>query len=128
MDVSKFLSKVIGIYLIVVSVSMFTNMQLFMENVNALIHQPQSMFVAGFMTLIIGIMMVVSHNIWRWNWQGLITLIGWITLLKAVSIVLYPQFIDQATTLFMQNINVAYATAGIDFVIGFILSYIGFRS
>lgn len=127
MDVSKFLGKVVGLYLILVSLALFINMHQFSVYVNELIHNAPLMFVTGFFTLILGLLMVVSHNIWQWNWRVIITIIAWITLLKAVSIIFYPQFIDSATTLFLQNMKFAYGTAGLDFILGIVLCYFGFK-
>lgn len=127
MDVSKFLSKAIGIYLIIVSIAMLVNMHQFIVNVNNLVNNAPLMFVTGFFTLILGILMVLSHNIWQWNWRVIITIIAWISLLKGASIILYPQFIDKSTILFIQNINIAYIAAGFDFVLGVLLTYFGFK-
>lgn len=127
MDISKFLSKVLGIYFVFVSVVMLTNMQQFINSVNTLIHDAAAMIVAGFFTLILGILMVVSHNIWRWHWQVIITLIAWISLLKGASILIYPQFINQTSILFVQHLNVAYVAAGFDFILGITLCYFGFK-
>ncbi len=126
MDRSKFLSKVLGIYLIIVSIAMLVSMDQFISNVTSLINDLPLMFVTGFFTLIVGVLMIVSHNIWVWNWKVIITIIGWLTFLKGGSIILVPQFIDNATNLFVQNIQVAYLVAIIDLILGIILSYIGF--
>ena len=127
MDVSKFLAKVIGIYQIFVSVAMLANMNQFISNINALINNTPLMFVMGFIVLILGILMVVSHNIWQRNWKVIITIIAWLCLLKGASIMLFPQFIDKTSILFMHNINIAYAMAGIDLVLGLLISYFGFK-
>ncbi len=56
-----------------------------------------------------------------------ITLIAWMTLLKGISIIFYPKFIDQVSIQFVQNINMAYTTAVIDLILGLILVYFGFK-
>lgn len=127
MDVSKFLSKVIGIYFLIISTVMFLNMDQFTASVNHLINDAPLMFVTSFFTIILGILMVVSHNIWQWNWRVIITFIAWITLLKGAAIIFYPQLIDKTTTLFLQNQMIAYIAAGIDFVLGILLVYFGFK-
>lgn len=127
MDNSRFLSKAVGIYLIFVSCAMFTNMQQFMTYISSLINNSSLMFVTGFFTLILGILMVLSHNIWQLNWRIILTIISWIVLLKGATIVICPEFIDQVTLLFLQNINFAYLTAGFDLIIGILLCYFGFK-
>jgi len=127
MGVSKFLSKVIGIYFIIVTIAMFVNMQQFITEVNSLINDAPLMFVTGFFTLIVGLLMVVSHNIWQWNWRVIITIISWLSLIKGASIIFYPQFIDKISMIFIQNFNIAYIAAGFDFAIGILLCYFGFK-
>lgn len=127
METSKFLGKVIGIYLIIIAVALFVNMHQFVIYVQALINNAALMFVSGFFTLILGILVVVSHNIWKWHWRVIVTIIGWITLVKGASLIFYPHFIDKVTVLFIQNPQVAYFSAGLDFVIGLILVYFSFK-
>jgi hypothetical protein len=52
---------------------------------------PLLIFLSGFGALIIGIMLVVSHNIWVWDWRLVITLIGWMTLIKGIIRIFYPE-------------------------------------
>ena len=127
MDVSKFLSKVLGLYLIIVSIMMITNMQQFTANVTSLINNNAAMFLTGFVTLILGLLMVVSHNVWQWNWRVIITLFSWIVLLKGLSLLLYPQFIDKTTVLFVKNADAAYIAGAFDFVLGVVLCNFGFK-
>ena len=126
-DISKILSKVIGIYFIIVSTAMLVDMHQFIGYVNELVNNAPLMFVTGFFTIIIGILMVVSHNIWRWNWRIIITFIGWLTLLKGVSIIYYPKFIDKTTALLMQNTTIGYSAASINFALGLLLCFLGWH-
>ena len=127
MDISKFLSKVIGIYLIIVSLAMLVNMPQFIKSVHNLIHDEPSMCVAGFVTCILGVLMVVSHNIWQWNWRMVITLFSWLVLLKGISIIFYPQFIGNTAILFMHNTHVTYSAAIIDLALGLLLCYFSYH-
>lgn len=126
MDVSKFLAKVIGIYLFIVSIALFLNVHQFVSYVNSLINNVPLMFVSGFITLILGILLVVSHNIWQFNWRIIITLIAWLTLFKGMTLIFYPHFIDVVTAVFIVNMTVAYIGAAVDLLLGLILIYFGF--
>lgn len=124
---SKFLSKVIGIYLMIISAAMLFNMPLFLSEVNLLLQNASMMFVAGFFTIIIGVLLVVSHNVWQWNWKVMITLISWLVLLKGVSLIFYPQLIDRISIHFANNMTVAYIVAGLYFIFGIIFCILGFK-
>lgn len=51
-------------------------------------------FISGFITLIIGMLLVTYHNIWVKNWTVLITIIAWVSLLKGVMLIAFPQSIS----------------------------------
>ncbi|CDZ76606.1 hypothetical protein BN59_00880 [Legionella massiliensis] len=127
MDRSKFLGKVLGLYLILISLAMLINMTQFAAYIQILISNAPLMLVTGCFTLILGLLIVVSHNIWKWNWQVVVTIIGWLILLKGISIIFYPAVIDKLTILFVQNTKFAYLSAGIDLILGVLLSYFGFK-
>ena len=71
--------------------------------------------------------MVMSHNLWLWNWRVIVTIISWLTLIKGASIIIYPNALDKITQLFLQNINVYYLAAGFNFILGVLLCYCGFK-
>jgi len=128
MDISKFLAKVIGIYLIIISVGMFVDTQQFIEQLRHLYHDDTLLFISGFFTLILGILMVVSHNVWTWSWRLLVTIIAWLSLCKGIILIFHPQYINKLTELFVNNMHVHYATIAFDFVLGLLFIYFGFRS
>lgn len=127
MEVSRFLGKTIGIYLLILGIAMLVNLPQFTYQISSLVGNPSILFVTGFFTLILGILMVVSHNVWQLNWRLLITLVSWITFLKGVTILFYPQFIDQMTFSFLRNLSSVYVAIGINLVLGVVLVYCGFR-
>ena len=81
-----FLSRLIGLYCILIALSMITRKQATLESVTTLLHDPSMMFVLGAITLIAGLAMVLMHN----TWSGgalvvIVTLVGWMTLIKSLS-------------------------------------------
>ncbi len=123
MDISKFLGKVIGFYLLIIGSAMLSNMHQFTNHVGKLIHDTPLMFVSGFFTLIVGLLLVMSHNVWQWSWRLIITIIAWLTLIKGVSIIYFPEYLDIITIHFVSNMQVAYAAASVDVILGLVLIY-----
>lgn len=126
MDVSKFLSKVIGLYEIIISLALLINMNQFTGDILGLINNGPLMLFIGCITLIMGILLVVSHNIWQWHWRVLVTIVSWIVFLKGASILLLPHALDQITMQFVNNSNFAYLIAGVDLLLGLLFCYFGF--
>jgi hypothetical protein len=113
--------------MIIISMTMLVNMPVFLTNISGILNNPSLMFTIGAFVTIFGILLVVSHNIWQWNWRLIITLIAWVILLKGVSIFLFPQFMDRISMRFIQDIHFAYAIAAFEMIMGLLLIYFGFR-
>lgn len=127
MDISKFLGKVMGIYLIIVNLAMLVNMQQFASLISNLNNDAPLMFVSGFIALIVGLLAVVSHNVWQWSWRVIITILAWLILIKGITILFYPSVIRNLSLSFIQNQGFAYGTIIVDFVLGITLCYFGFK-
>jgi len=127
MDVSKFLSKVIGLYEIIISLAMLINMSQFTTDIQGMMNNGPLILYIGCVTVIMGLLLVVSHNIWQWQWRVLVTIVSWIVLLKGTSILLLPHLLDQITLQFVTNSHFAYSVALVDFLLGILFCYFGFR-
>jgi hypothetical protein len=51
-------------------------------------------YLAGFTTVTIGSLIVNYHNRWAKNWTVLITILGWLALLKGIFLIAFPQFVQ----------------------------------
>ncbi|MCV7069115.1 hypothetical protein H7H51_31435 [Mycolicibacterium farcinogenes] len=45
----------------------------------------------GFMSLFLGLASVLLHNAWELNWHVLITIFGWLALIKGVIVIAWPE-------------------------------------
>lgn len=127
MSTSKFLAKALGLYLFILSTAMLSNMPQFVASINMLIVNEPAMFVAGFITLIIGILLVVAHNFWQWHWRLLVTILAWLTLIKGIILLNYPDLIQHMTISYVESASFAYSGAGLDLLIALVLIYFGFK-
>ena len=124
MDISIFLAKVISLYLIISSIAIFVNSSKFHLMLNEVISTPSNIFLAGIITLIIGILLVVSHNVWQANWRVVITIIAWLTFISGIIRVVLPQF---AFDMFKKTTKEAFfIIAAIALLVGLYLGYFGF--
>ena len=125
-----FLSRLLGLYYLLAALSMFLHKQTYVETVTALIHDSPVMFVVGIITVIAGLAMVLAHN--RWSAGGLavvVTLIGWITLVKGLLFLLLPSELDAEFFLSKLHYGQLYYFYGaISVVLGVYLTYGGFKS
>lgn len=124
-----FLSRLIGLYCIVIALSMMTRKQATVETVNALLQNPSMMLIVGIITLATGLAIVLAHNIWSGSTLAVVvTLVGWITLLKSLSLLFLPP--EMETGLFLRHLHyqqLFYLYGAISLVLGVYLTYSGFK-
>jgi hypothetical protein len=125
-----FLSKLIGLYCILIALSMMTRRQATVETVTVLLQNPSMMFVLGAITLIAGLAMVLAHNIWSGGaLVVVVTLVGWMALIKSLFLLFLPP--EMETRIFLQQLHyqqLFYLYTSISLVLGVYLTYGGVRS
>ncbi|MGA3295728.1 MAG: hypothetical protein ABSE45_17315 [Candidatus Acidiferrales bacterium] len=128
---TTFLSRLFGLYCILAALSMFVRGRATtLDIVTALVHDQPVMFFVGVVTLFGGLAMVLVHNVWSGGaLPVVVTILGWITLLKGVLFL----FLSPAATVgfFLGGLRYGqlfYLYAAISFVVGAYLTYAAFRS
>jgi hypothetical protein len=123
-----FLSKLLGLYCIILALAMLVNGTVIMQDVTELAHNAPVMFIAGVFTLFAGLAMVLGHNYWRGGAVTIVvTLIGWLTLLKAVLILFIPLYVATLLPLaLLQSHHFFYVRLVVTLLLGVYLTYSGF--
>jgi hypothetical protein len=125
-----FLSRLIGLYCIVIALSMMTRRQVTVETVTALLQNSSMMLIVGIITLAAGLAVVLAHNIWSGGaLVVVVTLVGWITLIKSLFFLFLPP--EMEAGLFLGQLHyrqLFYLYTTISLVLGVYLTYGGFKS
>jgi hypothetical protein len=90
MTISNYLGQLWGITIVVVSFSLLINPDR-LEKLVREMENEAAMFFWGIITLVIGVAMVLAHNIWVIDWRLSLTLIGWLSILKGLNILFLPK-------------------------------------
>lgn len=126
---TRFLSRLIGLYSILVSSSMVTHKQATIQIVTAIVHNPPALFLAGLMTVAAGLAMILGHNVWSGGaLPVVVTLIGWLTLFKGLVFLFLPP--EAAPAFFLgqlHNEQLFYLYASISIFLGIYLTYGGWQ-
>lgn len=125
MEVSLYLAKALGIFFLVVGLAVLVNRKTYKKADMGLLNNQPVTLVFGMVIMLAALLMVVKHNVWELSYVGLITLIGWIALLKGAVIVLIPDLLD---VLRKKTFGDGWYWVGgiIWFLVGVCLSYHGF--
>ena len=90
MCLSVFFAQVIGCYLFLMSLAMLVHQQRFKRIMHEFLGNSALVMVSGWLTLVLGLIIVVSHNVWVGEWPVVITIVGWIALLQGLMRIFFP--------------------------------------
>ena len=91
MVLSLFLAKVLGWWLVLTTLSFLLNKTQFKKIIEQFARNEALIYTTGIFTTVVGLLIIISHNIWEPNWRGLITLVGWLILFKGSIRMFFPQ-------------------------------------
>jgi hypothetical protein len=90
MELSLFLAKLIGIYLLVIGVIFVVRRDTMLGVVDEFLANRPAMFLSGAIALVLGIAIAIGHSVWEPNWRGLVTAIGYLSIAKGVARIAFP--------------------------------------
>ena len=128
MVASLFLARLLGPMFVVVAVALFFRPAMFRTILRDLIDSPLWLYFAGFLGLLAGMALIVTHNVWTADWRAVITLVGWSSLIRALISIFQPQWIVAAGTAILRRSEIFVAAAIVDLIIGLVLSYYGYAA
>lgn len=82
--VTLFLANVLGWYLVIIGLFLLLRHDYVRTIMSEVITQRALFFVVAIFTIILGLLMVISHNIWVAGWPVIITLIAWLALISGL--------------------------------------------
>jgi putative exporter of polyketide antibiotics len=127
---TRFLSRLIGLYCLIAALAMASHRETTLGIVASLVHDEPLLFIVGILTLLGGLAWILAHNKWTGgSYAVLITILGWLTLLKGVLELSLPH--GEAPAFFLGTLHYArlfYLYMGFSALIGAYLCYGGFRA
>lgn len=125
MDSSLFLGKILGLYLVIVGLAYILNRNFFQEMIRDFDKNTAVYLLGSIIALLFGLFIVVSHNVWEWSWRVVITVIGYLGLIKGVLLLNFPNGWKKVSKLFVhKEMNLYFG--GISIVLGIFLLYHSF--
>ena len=124
-----FLSRLIGLYSLLIALAMASHKEASVQAVSALLHDPAAIELTAVLALGVGLAIVLGHNVWSGGaLPVIVTLVGWGSLAKGLVFAFFPAaalgtFFDQA-----QYDRFFFVNMGVTFVLGAYLTYGGFTA
>jgi protein-S-isoprenylcysteine O-methyltransferase Ste14 len=124
-----YMSRLIGLYCIVVIPSLVIHKQATVDSIMDLFNSPSLMLFTGIIAVAVGLAMILAHNIWTGGaLPVVVTVVGWLSLIKGLMFLLLPSGVESEIILnWLRNPLYFYLCMTPSFLIGVYLAYEGFR-
>lgn len=123
METSIYIAQIVSVCYLVVGFGFLINANYFKKAMDEMATSHIAVYLGGIMGLVAGFVIVSIHNIWVKDWTVLITLIGWIALIKGVLLFLIPK---QFMSLSQIIVKKMWFVPMFAIVLGLIFGYFGF--
>jgi hypothetical protein len=90
MDLSLFLARFLGLYMLIILGIWLLRKTQFEAGLRNVVESEATFALTAIIQIILGLLIVLSHSIWTYNWQGLITLFGYFAIFQGVMRLAFP--------------------------------------
>ena len=126
MPTSIFLAKLLGPILLIAGIAMLVNRKELDALAQELLRSSLLLFLLGLIDFSVGLAIVLNHNVWIADWRVLITLLGWLLIVRGAVRVLIPDQVKPLGAKLLKNANAVTGSLAGTIVAGLILSYFGY--
>jgi hypothetical protein len=117
---SIFLARPLGAIFLLPSVFILTN--------SRAVGSMTLIYLFGLVDFAAGLAIVLTHNVWVTNWRVLITLIGWLMLMRGAVRIAAPDQIKGYAAKVIRNQRIYPVTGAVAVIFGLIFCYFGYRA
>ncbi len=120
---TNFLAAVLGWYLVIMSLLLLVRREIVVTAMRELMGQRAVMLVVGIITLIIGLLMVLSHNVWIMGWPVIVTVFSWLILIGGLFRLYCPDTVYNIWSKMLDKSELFVISGVISLLIGLFLLY-----
>lgn len=125
MDISLFLAQAFGLYFVLAGTAVLIR-PASMLNLTQLFTNRNVTFLSGFLSLLVGIPLVLLHTVWDGSWRVIITILAWLALGKGLVRIFFPGPVANWIGALVTYPLVARYLLWIVVILGIYLIYLGF--
>ena len=126
MENSVFLAKLLGPYFIIVAVGILFNLKIYQKIMEDFCKNSALIYLGGIMALFFGLLVVLFHNVWVASWEVIITIFGWLGLIKGIWLITFPNSVTKFSEAYQKNLTLLRIHLVIVLALGLFLTVKGY--
>jgi len=126
METSLFIAKFLGVAYAIFGFGILLNVKYYKKMLDDLMKNSANVIYGGIFALVVGFLIIYYHNIWVASWTVVITIIGWLGLLKGFLLIVFPNFYVGWAKALVRNVSFMPIWGFLAFLLGLYFIYFGF--
>ncbi|MDQ8700269.1 hypothetical protein [Hyphomicrobium sp. LHD-15] len=115
-----------GPLFLAVAAALLVNRRTVTGLVTGVLNRPEFIFFSGILTLLAGLAIVRTHNVWSAEWTVLVTVIGWLCVIGGIIRIIWPERVSSLREGMMRGENAVTAWALVTLLLGAFLTAKGY--
>ncbi len=126
MELSLFFAKLLGLYMLIIAADLLLRRHELEGAVKDFASSKGLLVLSGSLSLLLGLAIVIAHPIYELNWRGLVTLLGYLLILRGAIRTAFPSRLQKRLVSVFKHGY--WAIFVVILVLGIFLTYAGFTS
>ncbi len=118
MNISIYLGRFFGLYLLITGILLIVRANSMRVVIHDFFKNPALIALSGTMSLVLGLLFVLAHNVWDWSWKVVVTILANIVLFRGIIHLYLPEWIKHIAHEYFDHVQAIK-------ILGFILAIIG---
>jgi hypothetical protein len=128
METSLFLAKLLGPLLLIIGAAMLINQVNMREMAAEFLDSRAMIFLSGLLTLLGGLAIVLTHNVWEAGWPVMITIFGWLSAIGGAFRIVFPDSVKSMGAAMLDKPALMTAGGIVQALLGAALCYVGYMA
>lgn len=126
METSQNFARVMGPMMVIMGASLLLNGKVFRTMAKEFLNGQALIYIAGFITLLLGLIVVAFHNVWVAGWPVIITLLGWVMVAAGIARMNFADRLKTIGSRMLSNNQLMTGAAILYVALGAVLTYFGY--
>lgn len=101
------------------------NKTYYQKEFKKIVRDSSLLLLGGFLAIAVGFLILQYHHTWTASWVTIITLVGWVSLIKGIVLLAFPRVVDRYRELIFRDNHLNYYLLPLLAILGLVFGYFG---
>ncbi len=126
MENSALIARIMGPALVIIAAGMLVNFKNCRKLLDEFTSNTALTLAFGLMSIVLGLLVIQFHNVWKLHWSLIITISGWSMLIKGIILNIAPSSLGRWTQIYKKNSALLVVWLILAIAIGIFLAIMGY--